>query len=175
MTDVLIFVDVETTGTYPHIHEVIEIGAIAVDARTLESLGVPDFHIRVLPEGPVNPSAAAVNGYTAAEWAETATDRMTAHDALTTWLGTWNHRYTLAGHNVPFDAAFLRAWGVASRRMLDTVSLAWPLWAAGELPGLKLDHLAEHFRISRPSPHRALDDARVSLEVARRLVGMGTP
>ena len=84
----------------------------------------------------------------------------------------------VAGHNVGFDWAFLEA---GSRRAglalpnvdyhrLDTASLAWPLVVTGELPSMSLDPLARLLGLERPHPHRALADARCSLEVARRLV-----
>ena len=53
---------------------------------------------------------------------------------------------------------------------LDTMVLSWPLWAAGVVESLSLDAVTDYLGLERPEPHRALADARCSLQVARRLV-----
>jgi len=167
------FVDLETTGLDPSLHDIVEIGVVRVDARSLEVLD--EYETLVAPErlGDAQLDALAVNGFSAAAWERALTLRE-ALLAVTPLLDG----ALVAGHNVGFDWSFLEAGfrrtglalpNVAYHR-LDTASLAWPLVVTGELPSMSLDPLAKLLGLQRPHPHRALADARCSLEVARRLV-----
>jgi DNA polymerase-3 subunit epsilon len=166
------FVDIETTGLDFRRHEILEIGVIRVDAKTLEVIAQCD--VRVSPErlDLASPEALAVSGFSLAAWAEASTLEVALARVAPLFEGA-----LVAGHNVGFDWAFLEEAfrrealplpDVAYHR-LDTVSLAWPLVATGELRSLSLDSVAAYLGLERPSPHRALADARCSLEVARRL------
>jgi DNA polymerase-3 subunit epsilon len=166
------FVDLETTGLDFRRHEILEIGVIRADARTLEIIAQCD--VRVCPERLENASteALAIAGYSFEDWAEASTLEVALARVAPLLDGA-----LVAGHNVGFDWAFLEE---AFRReelplpevdhhRLDTASLAWPLVASGELSSLSLNSVAACFGLERPTPHRALADARCSLEVARRL------
>jgi DNA polymerase-3 subunit epsilon len=166
------FVDLETTGLDFRRHEILEIGVIRADARTLEIIAQCD--VRVCPERLENASteALAIAGYSFEDWAEASTLEVALARIAPLFDGA-----LVAGHNVGFDWAFLEE---AFRReelplpevdhhRLDTASLAWPLVATGELSSLSLNAVAAYLGLERPTPHRALADARCSLEVARRL------
>ncbi len=166
------FVDLETTGLDFRKHEILEIGVIRADARTLEIVAQCD--VRVCPERLENASteALAIAGYSFENWAEASTLEVALARVAPLFESA-----LVAGHNVGFDWAFLEE---AFRReelplpevdyhRLDTASLAWPLVATGELSSLSLSAVAALFGLERPSPHRALADARCSLEIARRL------
>ena len=166
------FVDLETTGLDFRRHEILEIGVIRADARTLEVVAQCD--VRVSPErlDLASPEALAIAGFSLAEWEEASTLEVALARVAPLFEGA-----LVAGHNVGFDWAFLEE---AFRReelplpevdyhRLDTASLAWPLVATGELTSLSLNSVAALFGLERPSPHRALADARCSLEVARRI------
>ncbi|MDP1826633.1 MAG: 3'-5' exonuclease [Archangium sp.] len=166
------FVDLETSGLDFRRHEILEIAVIRVDATTLEVIS--GCEVRVIPEllEEAEQEALAVSGFSLAEWAEAS--RLPV--ALTR-VAPLLEGALIAGHNVSFDWAFLEA-GFRHARLprpdvdyhrLDTASLAWPLVATGELRSLSLDSVAAYLGLERPSPHRAMADARCSLEVARRL------
>lgn len=167
------FVDLETTGLDPSRHDIIEIGIVHVDARTLEVLD--EYEALVAPErlGEAQLDALAINGFTTAAWEHALPLREALLEVAPLLEGA-----LVAGHNVGFDWAFLEAGfrraGLALPNVdyhrLDTASLAWPLVVTGELPSMSLDPLASLLGLDRPHPHRALADARCSLEVARRLV-----
>ncbi|MBK7078522.1 MAG: 3'-5' exonuclease [Myxococcales bacterium] len=167
------FVDLETTGLDPSRHDIIEIGIVRVDARTLEVLD--EYEALVAPErlGEAQLDALAINGFTTAAWEHALPLREALLEVAPLLEGA-----LVAGHNVGFDWAFLEAGfrraGLALPNVdyhrLDTASLAWPLVVTGELPSMSLDPLAKLLGLERPHPHRALADARCSLEVARRLV-----
>ena len=167
------FVDLETTGLDPSRHEILEIGVVRVDARTLEVLA--EHEVLVMPErlGDAQLDALAINGFTTAAWERALPLRDALREVSPLLEGA-----LIAGHNVGFDWSFLEAGfrrtGLALPNVdyhrLDTASLAWPLVVTGELPSMSLDPLAKLFGLERPNPHRALADARCSLAVARKLV-----
>ncbi len=170
---IIAFVDLETTGLDPSRHDIVEIGVVRVDARTLEVLD--EYETLVAPErlGDAELEALALNGFSTAAWEHAIPLR----DALLATAPLLDGAL-IAGHNVGFDWAFLdaafRRAGLALPNVdyhrLDTASLAWPLVALGELPSMSLDPLAKLLGVQRPHPHRALADARCALEVARRLL-----
>lgn len=169
----LVFIDCETTGLDATRHEIIEIGVIRVDGKTLAEIDHTDVRVRPLRIEDADPEALRINGYSEAAWRDAAS----LPEALD-WIAPLLTDGVLAGHNVPFDRAFLdAAWrrtGVAppvmDYHMLDTATLAWPLLAAGVVTSLSLNAVCAHLGISCKEPHRALADAERSLEVARRLL-----
>lgn len=169
----LAFIDIETTGLDPERHEIIEVAAVRVDPRTLAEL--EDLSVQVRPRRPddADPTALALVGYSPDAW----TDAVDLADALAR-IKPLLDGAVLAGHNVAFDRSFLsRAWAEAGSRpddldhhLLDTATLAWPLLVAGAVDSLSLGPVCAALGIDREQEHRALADARASLEVARRLL-----
>lgn len=168
----LVFVDLETTGLDPERHDIVEIGVVRVDGRTLEVLA--ELELRVVPERVENadPEALAVSGFDPGSWSDAVPLAVALGQLAPLLSGA-----LVAGHNVGFDWSFLVA---AHRRVglplpevdyhrLDTASLAWTLASNGEIRSMSLDPVAEHLGLERPTPHRALADAHCSLNVARRL------
>ena len=80
-------------------------------------------------------------------------------------------------HNAPFDTGFLKAaclrhghpW--PRPRVLDTAALARRLLTGDEVANNRLGTLAAHFRTATRPTHRALDDARATVEVLHALIG----
>lgn len=169
------FVDLETTGLDPELHEIIEIGAVRVDPTLGTEIG--RYHVLVLPEHieTASPKALRVNGYDPERWAEEGIALDLAIEGLSRWIAG----ATIAGHNAAtFDVPFLRVafrkaevdWPECDYHVLDTCALALPLKVGGLTPSVGLDAVLRVLRLSpRPSPHRALDDADASLRVARSL------
>ncbi|ADO70347.1 3'-5' exonuclease [Stigmatella aurantiaca] len=168
----LAFIDLETTGLDASRHEVLEVAILRVDARSLKVLA--EYEARVQPTrlADAHPEALAVCGYSDEEWRDALPLREVLATVTPLLAGT-----LVAGHNTSFDWGFL-VEGYRSTELplpsvdyhrLDTASLAWPLLATGEVESLSLNALAKHFGLHRPTPHRAMADARCALEVARRL------
>jgi len=168
----LCFIDLETTGLDASRHEVLEVAVLRVDARSLQVLA--EYEARVQPArlADAHPEALAVCGYSDEEWRNALPLQEVLATVTPLLAGT-----LVAGHNTSFDWGFLVE---AYRRTelslpsvdyhrLDTASLAWPLLATGEVESLSLNALARRFGLHRPSPHRAMADARCALEVARCL------
>ena len=81
----------------------------------------------------------------------------------------------LVAHNAPFDLGFLKAacaengiaWPAAAS--VDTAVLARRLLSRDEVPNCKLATLAPYFRATTSPTHRALDDARATVDVLHGL------
>jgi DNA polymerase-3 subunit epsilon len=77
----------------------------------------------------------------------------------------------LVAHNAPFDIGFLKAACAASgrewpgNRVLDTARLARQVVTRDEAPNCKLASLARLFRAGTTPDHRALSDARATVDV----------
>jgi DNA polymerase III subunit epsilon len=169
----LVFVDCETTGLDPDRHELIEVAAIRVDPRTLkiETELALKVHLERIEDA--DPDALRINGYTEEAWS----DAVSLAEAMQQ-LAPVLDGCMLAGHNVAFDRSFLdAAWKHVGHRpngldhhLLDTATLAWPLLSAGSLDSVSLTPVCKRLGIERGEEHWALDDARASLEVAKRLL-----
>jgi DNA polymerase-3 subunit epsilon len=87
----------------------------------------------------------------------------------------------LVAHNAPYDIGFLagacaltgRAW--PSPMVVDTVRLARALLPRDEVPDCKLSTLARHFGAGTEPNHRALADARATVDVLHALIGRVGP
>lgn len=186
----LLVVDVETTGLRPLVHDVVEVGAVLLDGRTLEercSFGAwvrrnAAQHATMLARA--TPEALRVNGYVdqglvADEDAvvEGVESRGQISRHLAHMAGDPDG-VLLVGQNVRFDAEFLfdlwrgyaPEWLADKRRWLDTRHLAWLLQFSGEIRNRSLDDLARWAGVERPAVHRALDDARATAAVLRAMV-----
>lgn len=112
----LVFLDTETTGLDPALHEVWEV-AVAVDDGPIVQVYQLPHSLRT-----ADPRALALNGYWNRAEAVRATD---AYDLELRELLTGA---TIVGSNPAFDTAFLRArWGVAPwhHRLLAVESMAF--------------------------------------------------
>jgi DNA polymerase-3 subunit epsilon len=169
----LAFVDLETTGLDPRRHEIIEIAVVCADPRSFETTGMMDLRVRPGRIEDADPAALRINGWSAEAWRDAV-----SIDVALVRVRPLLDGALLAGHNVSFDHTFLdaawRATGVGvpdvDHHLLDTATLAWPLYAAGLVESLSLDAVCDALGIDIGRPHRALADAQRSLELARRLL-----
>jgi DNA polymerase III subunit epsilon len=167
-----VVLDLETTGGAPDGGGITEIGAVKV--RGGERLG--EFGTLVNPGSAIPPFITVLTGITEAMVAPAPTIEM-ALPALLEFLGG----AVFVAHNAPFDTGFLKAacarhgyrWPMP--RVLDTAALARRLLTDDEVPNHRLGTLAAYFRTATRPTHRALDDARATVEVLHVLIGrLGT-
>lgn len=162
-----VVVDLETTGGAPDTAEITEIGAVKV--RGGEVLG--EFGTLVRPSTAIPPFIAVLTGIT---------DAMVAGappitSALPAFL-EFARGSVLVAHNAPFDVGFLRAacatTGTAwpAFQVLDTARLARRVLSRDEASDCKLSTLARLFRSSTTPNHRALADARATVDVLHGLI-----
>ncbi|KAA8883996.1 DEDD exonuclease domain-containing protein [Nocardia colli] len=162
-----VVVDLETTGTSPGGDAITEIGAVKV--RGGEVLG--EFATLVNPGRAVPPAIVQVTGITTAMV-------YAAPDIASVLPGflEFASGAVLVAHNARFDMAFLRAaaaahdmaWPVAT--VLCTVKLARRVLGRDEAPSVRLSALAQLLGASTQPTHRALDDARATVDVLHALI-----
>ncbi|HEY0485185.1 MAG TPA: DEDD exonuclease domain-containing protein [Mycobacteriales bacterium] len=161
-----VVVDLETTGGSPADCHITEIGAVKV--RGGEILG--EFQTLVNPGTGIPPFIAVLTGIT---------DTMVApapriEEVLPAFL-EFARGTVLVAHNAPFDLGFLRAacdrtgrpW--PGFRRVDTAVLARRVLTRDEAPNCKLATLSRLFRTDTEPCHRALADARATVDVLHGL------
>jgi DNA polymerase-3 subunit epsilon len=161
-----VVVDLETTGAAAS-DNITEVGAVMV--RGGELLG--EFQTLVHPGGPIAPLVAVLTGITDPMVA--AAPRIEA--VLPAFL-EFARGSVLVAHNAPFDMGFLRS---ACERhgytwpgfdVVDTARLARRVLTRDEVPDATLRTLARFFRSSTQPVHRALADARATVDVLHGLI-----
>jgi DNA polymerase-3 subunit epsilon len=165
-----VVVDLETTGGSVHSCAITEIGAVKV--RGGEVLG--EFATLVNPGEPIPPFISVLTGITDAMVAG-APPIASVLPAFREFLGDSGDS-VLVAHNAPFDVGFLRAafalhgqvWPAPA--VVDTARVARQALARDEAPNCKLATLAALFQATTQPNHRALMDARATVDVLHGLL-----
>ena len=167
-----VVVDLETTGGSPKAGAgITEIGAVKV--RGGEVLG--EFRTFVNPGDSIPPFITVLTGITD-EMVREAPHINAALPFFIEFCGDPTST-VLVAHNAPFDLGFLKS---AAKEMdldwpsfahLDTAKLARQILSRDEAPDCKLATLAALFRSDTAPNHRALDDARATVDVLHALIG----
>jgi DNA polymerase-3 subunit epsilon len=163
-----VVVDLETTGGSSVTEAITEIGAVKVRGGEV----LAELQTLVNPGAPIPPLISVLTGIT---------DRMVATAprigaVLPAFLDLLADGAVVVAHNAPFDVGFLRAacqregYRWPDPEVLDTARLARRVLTRDEAPDCKLATLARVFRTSVTPTHRALDDARATVEVLHRLI-----
>jgi DNA polymerase III subunit epsilon len=166
-----VVIDLETTGGAPHLGAAItEIGAIK--SRGGEVLG--EFKTFVDPGHPVPAYITELTGITDEMLFQSPKiELLLPH--LFEFLGA-PEETVLVAQNAPFDLSFLtfatRESGLVwpAYPVLDTAIIARKALSRDEVPNCKLSTLAEFFGTQTTPNHRALDDARATLDVFHGLL-----
>jgi DNA polymerase III subunit epsilon len=169
-----VVVDLETTGGAPGTSNITEIGAVKV--RGGEVLG--ELQTLVNPGEPIPSFIAVLTGIT-----DTMVATAPRIDTVLPAFLEFARDCVLVAHNAPFDLGFLKAacasLGVSwpGFDSVDTARLARRVLTSDEAPNCKLATLARVLRASVQPTHRALDDARATVDVLHvlfeRLGGLG--
>jgi DNA polymerase-3 subunit epsilon len=168
-------VDLETTGASVQGGAMItEIGAVKV--RAGEVLG--EFQTLVNPHAAIPPFIAVLTGITNSMVASAPP----VESALPAFL-EFAQGCVLVAHNAPFDIGFLKHFATAQDRpwpgfeVVDTARLARRVITRDDAPNCKLSSLAVAFGSTTTPNHRALSDARATVDVLHglmeRLGGLG--
>ncbi|NKQ56535.1 DEDD exonuclease domain-containing protein [Amycolatopsis sp. K13G38] len=159
--------DLETTGTKPGPDGITEIGAVKV--RGGEVLG--EFATLVNPGMPIPPQIVALTGITGAM----VYDAPLMDEVLPAFL-EFAAGAVLVAHNAPFDTGFLRAACAAhgyawpKPAVVCTVRLARRVLSRQDTPSFRLGALAALFGSATTPNHRALQDARATVDVLHALL-----
>lgn len=181
----MIAVDVESSGTEPHVHSILSVGAVDMNnpARNFYE------ECRAWDGAKIEDEALAVNGFTREQATNPAkqSEADLVHKFITWALETQDR--TFAGQNPSFDRDFLRHaamraghtdWPFA-HRTIDSHTLAWmhmvkrglapPVEPEKKRSALDLDAILVYCGIPmEPTPHNALTGAKSHAEVISRLL-----
>mgnify|MGYP002741165247 CR=1 FL=1 len=161
-----IAVDLETTGGAPGAHAITEIGAVRVRGGVIDG----EFSTLVNPGTAIPAQITVLTGITNAM----VVDAPPVGEALTSFF-EWAHwsgpGTILVAHNARFDIGHLRSaaqeltlpW--QEPRVVDTLALARKAWSRSEVPNHRLGTLASFVGSPTRPTHRALDDARATVDV----------
>lgn len=177
-----VVVDLETTGARASpgvdgaVDAITEIGAVKVRGGVVEG----EFATLINPQRGIPPQIVRLTGITTAM----VHDAPTIDAVLPMFLefaGFGSARKggndtVLVAHNAGFDVGFLTAaaqrcgLGWPRPPVLCTVRLARRVLSREEAPSVRLAELARLFAVSTTPTHRALDDARATVDVLHALI-----
>lgn len=174
----LVVLDLETSGTNPNKHSVLEIGICPV------SDDIQNFQAYVKSPNIVWSDYAKKNFSKFSEkWNKQAVSPASAILALENYLKeNFKNKVTLIGHNIGFDISFLKKLASEaeleeiphiSHRAIDTHTLLYALHLQNKLPSeaLTSDGAFSYFEIEVPTKdrHTALGDAIATKELFKKI------
>lgn len=175
-----LFLDLETTGLDPQKDEILEIGYVLVTQDLSRVLVASSELCRPTQQGKkrITEHVKKLTGYTDAHW-EKGTNARTTIKKLVKMLCTAGKDTVLAGHNIAFDMAFMRAAIPESMHAtFDVIPTYCTMHAcandyeSGALWSRSLTAVHAYYCGYRfADPHSALADALASMRVARAQMG----
>lgn len=165
-----VVIDLETTGGSPADSAITEIGAVKV--RGGEVIG--EFQTLVNPGATIPPFITVLTGITDAMVIE-APKIGEALFSLLEFLGSPDETVIVA-HNAPFDLGFLKAAALKfaikwpAFPIIDTARISRYVLTKEEVPNFKLSSLATFFGAKNDPEHRALADARATVDVLHGVI-----
>jgi DNA polymerase III epsilon subunit-like protein len=171
------FLDCEFGGLDPELHDITEVAMIVTDDRLAE-LASAEWKVAARAER-ISAEAAQISGYDPAAWSGAPHVRQVLREI--TELLPSGRTVVPAGQNVRMDVLFLerayRGCGMPwpfDYHVIDLATLfyAWSLVAGEPVPALSLRQAAATAGlIDGAVPHRAMADARLTLETFRHYIG----
>jgi DNA polymerase III epsilon subunit-like protein len=181
----LLFIDIETTGLNPLIHEITEIGAVKISQ--------PDFNYicgineRIMPSNLqfADQQALRINRFELSHWQGAGKDLNEVMEDLYR-IGK---DCVLVGYNITFDWSFIQRAFEQTRlpdpffyHRVDVMSMAWAKFANTFEPRtdgkefymsrFSLSECCYRFGIENEQAHTAYSDAKATMEVYKFLVGL---
>ncbi|MGH0034371.1 MAG: exonuclease domain-containing protein [Myxococcota bacterium] len=175
------FLDMEFGGLDVELHDITEIGVIVTDYRLVE-LGEKEWKVKARADR-ISAEAAKISGYDPELWKDATPVRQTLEE-LTALLPR-DRTVVPAGQNVRMDVSFLeRAYRACEipypfdYHVIDLATLfySWSLVAGETVSALSLRQAATTAGLADGNvPHRAMADARLTLETFRHFIGRLAP
>ena len=176
----LAFIDTETTGLDPDVHEIIELALIV--CKQVQTVGrgpkleiVKEYEWKIKPTRMdlASEDALRVNGYNETDW-------MFAYDLKPVMeeFAKASQSCTFVSHNLAFDYPFVmnafKKADVDSKMhyaKIDTISVAFArLYDVTQANAFSLRALCELFKIENSKAHTALADTRALIAVYKKLM-----
>ena len=160
-----VVLDLETTGGSPTNSKVTEIGAVKVKGGEV----IGEFQSFVNPETSIPPFISVLTGITDAMVA-TAPTIGEVFATLLEFIGSPNES-VLVAHNAPFDLGFLKSaaetlkYSWPKYEVVDTAKISRYALTKDDVSNFKLATLAKYFGAHTDPDHRALSDARATVDV----------
>ena len=162
-----VVVDLETTGTSPGRDEITEIGAVRVRGGEVRA----ELSTFVSIDGSLPGHISRLTGIEPRD----LVDAPSLGEVMATFL-EFSRGSVLVAHNARFDLGFLRAAAISTGhpwpdpQSVCTLALARRVLHQGETRGHKLGVLAAHLGATVEPNHRALQDARATVDVLHALI-----
>jgi DNA polymerase III epsilon subunit-like protein len=177
----LAFMDCEFGGLDVEQHDITEVAVIVTDDRLVE-LGSKEWKVAARADR-ISSEAALISGYDAEQWKDAPSVRQVLTELAAMLPG--DRTVVPAGQNVRMDVLFLeRAYkncGIPypfDYHVIDLATLffSWSLVAGESVAALSLRQAATTAGLADGAvPHRALADARLTLETFRHYIGRLSP
>ena len=179
---VFAFLDCEFGGLDPELHDLTEVGLILTDYRLVE-FAEAQWRVRARPER-ITPESAEIFGYDEKLWSQAPPVRQVLTEISE--LLPQGKTVIPAGQNVRMDVLFLeRAYRKTEipypfdYHIIDLATLfyAWSLVTGEQAKSLSLRQAATEAGLlhGKKVEHRALSDARLTLETFRHYIGRLAP
>jgi DNA polymerase III subunit epsilon len=177
--------DLETTGTDPHKHAIIQIAAIIEENGVI--IDTFESKMRPLPGKEIDETALEVNGVTREELLTFLGPNEVYSNFRMFCLrhgkpGDKSGRFIPAGYNNGFDLDFMAQWHLDMENKfafwhylqyqpIDPYPVCVALWRAGIMltPDVKLPTVAKYYGIEL-KPHDAMSDVLAAREVSKRVL-----
>lgn len=166
--------DIETTGTYPDVDKIVEIGAVRFENGQIHST----FVTLIDPKDKIPAAASAVNGISD----EMVMGKPTIDEVLPSFAEFCGSDMLVA-HNASFDAQFITnavkrfETEAPKGSVIDTLAISRKVFAG--LPNHKLGTLIQHLKMPATGFHRAEADAvycgKLFMELVKRISIGGQP
>lgn len=183
MRDRLLFIDTETGGMNPDKHSLLSLAMVI-----WEDMEIIDSQELLINDGilSVTSEALSVNKIDIEKHKQSAISPSQAIEKILLFIGSHfpeRGKITLAGHNVHFDANFLRSFfsknnlkfnELFSHRIVDTSSILYYLYLAGQIKykAISSDEAFDYFGIKVEGRHTAIGDAMATAELFTRLLSL---
>ncbi|MBI2057431.1 MAG: 3'-5' exonuclease [Candidatus Yanofskybacteria bacterium] len=170
----LIFVDLEFSGLNMN-NEVIEIGCLVVDPKTLKIK--KEWLAKIKPENikAAETSSLEIVGYSKDEWK----DAVSLRDGMLSFNKIAKDG-VLVGYNVAWDFMFLEKsffeLGIKPAfhwQILDVLSMAFAkFYKGGKIKGFRMREVEGFLKIKHGTWHNPLDDAKATYEMFLKIINL---
>ncbi len=181
LPDRLLFIDTETGGLDPDKHSLLSLAMVI-----WEDMEIVDSQEILINDGilSVTEEALSINGIDLEKHKQSAISYSQAMEKTLSFIGKHfpgQGKITLAGHNVHFDADFLKRFFYAnskdfseffSHRIIDTSSILHYLYLAGRIKqrAISSDEAFDLFDIKVEGRHTAIGDANATAKLFTALL-----
>lgn len=179
-TELLAFIDVETTGLDPDKHEIIQLACVIAKQTPRVGKGpeisiVDEFELKVAPTRlqDAEPDALRINGFNEMEWVFAVDLKNAMEHFAKKAKGA-----IMVAHNLTFDDAFIqkafKSTGVENTlhfQKLDSLSLAFAQhYNKPDVDKYSLRYLCEVYGVKNERAHTALADTKALFEVYKKMM-----